>query len=313
MQVRSRAEDAMQDEAFREPGRDGARRRAILTALFVTFLWSTSWVLIRWGLEEIAPLTFAGLRYSLAFLCLAPVLWTRRAEVRAISPRGWAVLISLGLLLYALTQGGQFLALTQLSATTLALCLSMTAALVALVGVATKREPPRALQWLGIGTAVAGALAYFASQGAASGTPLGFAFAGLTVAANAAASLLGRRVNRGRVASPAVLTALSMGFGGAALLVLGLAIEGVPRLSARSWGLIGWLAVVNTALAFTLWNRTLRTLTAAESSVLNNTMLVQVAALAWIFLGETSGPIEVVGLALVVAGTVLVQRRRVPD
>jgi len=36
-----------------------------LQALFVTFLWSSSWVLIKFGLEEIPPLTFAGLRYGL--------------------------------------------------------------------------------------------------------------------------------------------------------------------------------------------------------------------------------------------------------
>jgi drug/metabolite transporter (DMT)-like permease len=42
------------------------RLRAILQALFVTFLWSTSWVLVKIGLEDIPAVTFAGLRYFLA-------------------------------------------------------------------------------------------------------------------------------------------------------------------------------------------------------------------------------------------------------
>ncbi len=46
--------------------------KAVLQALFVTFLWSTSWVFIKLGLTDIPALTFAGLRYSLAFLCLLP-------------------------------------------------------------------------------------------------------------------------------------------------------------------------------------------------------------------------------------------------
>ena len=47
--------------------------QAVLTALFVTFLWSTSWVLIKLGLRASLPaVTFAGLRYGLAFLCLLP-------------------------------------------------------------------------------------------------------------------------------------------------------------------------------------------------------------------------------------------------
>ena len=47
------------------------RLLAILQAVFVTFLWSTSWILIKWNIDEIPPLTFAGLRYSLAFVFLA--------------------------------------------------------------------------------------------------------------------------------------------------------------------------------------------------------------------------------------------------
>ena len=43
------------------------RLRAILQALLVTTLWSTSWVLVKIGLEDIPAVTFAGLRYFLAF------------------------------------------------------------------------------------------------------------------------------------------------------------------------------------------------------------------------------------------------------
>jgi drug/metabolite transporter (DMT)-like permease len=36
------------------------RNKAILQALFVTLLWSSSWVLIKLSIEEIPPLTFAA-------------------------------------------------------------------------------------------------------------------------------------------------------------------------------------------------------------------------------------------------------------
>jgi drug/metabolite transporter (DMT)-like permease len=45
---------------------------AVLQALLVTLLWSTSWVLVKFGLADIPALTFAGLRYTVAFLCLLP-------------------------------------------------------------------------------------------------------------------------------------------------------------------------------------------------------------------------------------------------
>jgi drug/metabolite transporter (DMT)-like permease len=49
-----------------------AQAAAIAQALLVTFLWSTSWVLIKVGLSdlELPPLSFAGLRYLLAALIL---------------------------------------------------------------------------------------------------------------------------------------------------------------------------------------------------------------------------------------------------
>jgi len=283
--------------------------RAALLALLVTFLWSTSWVLIKRGLGEITPLTFAGLRYSIAFLLLLPACWRRRSEVRALSLRDWGGLLALGLVFYALTQGGQFLTLEHLEAITFSLALSFTPVLVAVASVAT-RERPTKRQWTGIVVALCGGALYFLSTGVPSGGAVGLLFAGITLAANAAAALLGRAVNRRQTASPVVVTTISMGIGGICLLASGIGIEGLPTLAPPSWGIILWLAVVNTALAFTLWNVTLRTLSAAESSVINNTMMIQIAVLAWAFLGETLTPIEVAGLAVVAAGTLLVQLRR---
>jgi drug/metabolite transporter (DMT)-like permease len=86
--------------------------------------------------------------------------------------------------------------------------------------------------------------------------------------------------------------------GGGVLLAVAVAHDGVPRLSLSSWLVVGWLAVVNTAVAFTVWNHTMRRLSAMESSLINNTMLVHVAVLAWIFLGERPGARGMLGLAL---------------
>lgn len=47
--------------------------RAVVEALFVTLLWSSSFVLITVGLADIPALTFAGLRYALASVLLLAV------------------------------------------------------------------------------------------------------------------------------------------------------------------------------------------------------------------------------------------------
>jgi drug/metabolite transporter (DMT)-like permease len=121
---------------------------------------------------------------------------------------------------------------------------------------------------------------------------------------------MGREINRSGQLTPALVTAVSMGIGGLTLLVGGAAVQGVPALSPTSWLIILWLAAVNTAFAFTLWNHTLRTLSALESSIINNTMLIQIALLAWLFLGETIRVPQGIGMAIAAAGILIVQLRR---
>ncbi len=96
-----------------------------------------------------------------------------------------------------------------------------------------------------------------------------------------------------------------MGIGSSLLLAVGFIVEGVPRLDLSGWGIVIWLAVINTALAFTIWNHILRSLTAIESNLINNTMLIQIAILAWLFLGEPISVREGAGLILAVLGVQL--------
>lgn len=92
--------------------------RAVLLALLVTFLWSTSWVLIKLGLQaSLPPLTFAGLRYTLAFLCLLPFVLMKPSHLQSIkdfSKSTWFLLVLLGLVFYTITQGAQFIGSTML-------------------------------------------------------------------------------------------------------------------------------------------------------------------------------------------------------
>ncbi len=283
--------------------------RALLQALFVTFLWSTSWVLIKIGLDEVPPLTYAGLRYGLATLVLLPfVLRGGRGAQMAAWPRvTWLRLAILGLVMIAVTQGAQFVALSYLKAQTTTLVLSFTPVLVALLGAVALGERLVGRQVLGIALYLVGAVTFFYPAGLAGAPAIGLAVAGLGLASNAGASVLGRQVNRTASIDPLLVTLVSMGVGGSLLLATGLAVEGWPTLSGRAWAMIVWLAVVNTAFAFTLWNASLRHLSAVASSVVNNTMLIQIAVLAWLFLGEPLGAREIVGLALAAVGALVVQ------
>lgn len=284
---------------------------AVLQALLVTFLWSTSWVLIKFGLEDIPALTFAGLRYTLATLILLPMAHRRRqwGSIRRLSARTWLSLVALGLLFYTVTQGAQFVGLAYLPAITVNLLLSFTTVVVALLGIAMLSEIPTVLQWIGIGLYLVGVFTYFYPLVLPAGEVLGHAVVLVGVLANAASSIIGRSINRRRDLHPLGVTVVSMGIGGLILLAAGVFVQGFPPLSLSSWAIIGWLAAVNTAFAFTLWNHTLRTLSAIESSIINNTMMIQIPILAVIFLGEKLTLREGIGFALAALGTLIVQLR----
>ena len=287
---------------------------AVLQALFVVFLWATSFVFVKIGLQDIPPVTFAGLRYFLAFICLLLVLLFNRSRIELKElPRGvWTRCILLGVLLYAGTQGAIFVALAYLPAVAVNMMWSFSSVVIALLGISLLSERPVWFQWAGMLLAVIGAFIYFYPVDIPQNQTVGLFVAVIGVLANALSAILGRDINRTSRHSPLVVTVISMGVGSILLLIAGVAVEETPTLGLQSWAIILWLALVNTAFAFTLWNHTLRTLTAMESSIINGTMLLWVAIFAVIFLGEPITSREAVGLVATGIGTIIVQLRRKP-
>jgi drug/metabolite transporter (DMT)-like permease len=253
------------------------------------------------------------LRYGLAWLCLTPFILSnqaRRTEFRSLSRTNWVRLGVLGLVFYTLTQGAQFLSLTYLPAAMVSLLLNLTPVAVGVAAIVFQSEHPTAIQWLGIGLATAGVGLYFLPVALPQAQVIGVTIALVGVLANAGSSLLGREINRHQMLSPVLITFVSMGIGSVLLLFIGILTQGFGSMTWQDWAIIFWLAVVNTAFAFTLWNHTLRTLTAVESSVINSLMMPQIAILAYVFLGEGLSVKEIWGLILVGVGVLIVQLKR---
>ena len=209
------------------------RRRATLLALLVTLLWSTSWVLIKLGLRQsLPPLTFAGLRYMLACLCLLPlVLFNRkeRSQLARLSRADWAWLVALGLVYYALTQGTQYLSLNYLPAALVSLLLNLTPIVVALGGLLLLGERPARVQWLGLLVTLAGVGVYFYTASLPESGWLGLGVALLCLLANAASAVMGPMQATRRP-------------GGRA--------SGPPRISRKCFTVEGLVKVTTSALPF---------------------------------------------------------------
>lgn len=252
----------------------------------------------------------------LAFCALMPFVLlnsAHRSAIRSLTSKDWGRLALLGIVFYTLTQGSQFLSLAYLPAAMVSLLLNLTPLVVGLFGILFLREFPSAVQWFGIALTIVGVAVYFLPIGMHDVQGIGLLIAVGGVVSNALSSLLGREANRQAYYSPLIITFVSMGIGSLVLLISGIILQGFGELDWQSWLLIVWLAVVNTAFAFTLWNHTLRTLSAVESSIINSLMMPQIAILAYLFLGETLSGREIAGLVLVGLGVLIVQLRRRPS
>lgn len=282
---------------------------AIATAFFVTILWSSSFVIIKFGLLEIPPLIFAGLRYTFAALILviaALAFPSPQKEIRSLSKRWWGRLILYGVVYYSITMGTQFVGLLLLSATTVSFILNFTIILVVMLAFVFLHERPNLKQIILVFIAVVGAFLYFFPVDILTSSLLGILVVVISLIANAFSAIIGREINRSQQVSALVVTATSMMIGAILLLVAGFLTTPTFILSLNGIIIIVWLAVVNTALAFTLWNQSMQRLTALESTIINSTMLVQIAILSFLFLGEVITLFDWIGIILVMTAAMLI-------
>lgn len=285
------------------------RLLAIMEAYLVTFLWSSSYVLVKIGLTQLSPLTLVALRYVVASAILVPLALARGEAKLLRETKNLLKMVFLGLTGYTVAQGLQCLGLFYLPAVSVTFILNFTPVIVLALGVAFLGEYPTHLQLVGMGLVLLGAYLFFNAPLSAY-TLLGVAITLVSGFGWAAYMVSGRLMFLRERISPLGMTAFSMGFGTAILAAAAFSLEGLSAISLSSWGIVIWLGVANTALAFFLWNHALQRLEAFEISVLQNTMLVQIAVLSWLFLGEELTVMKLIPMALVLVGALIVQLRK---
>jgi drug/metabolite transporter (DMT)-like permease len=216
-------------------------------------------------------------------------------------------MIGLGIVAFAIAPGAIFLSLSLLPVITANLVFQAgIPLLVAFAGGMLLGERTSRRQWLGVVLTVLGVYLTFPAQLAGSEVA-GILLALLAAAAGAASNLLTRYVMRETQLRSRDVTMITVGIGSSLLLAIGLIVEPSPTFNERSIGLLLWLGIVNTALAFTLWNFALRTLRALEAGVIATAQVIEVTLLAWWLLGEPLGPARLISALVILAGVILVQ------
>ena len=286
------------------------RALALAEAFLVTFLWSTSYVLVKMGLREMNPLAFATYRYVIASIILIlPVFHWRGAHMISLDLRRFLVLLLLGFTGYFLAQGLQFFGLYYLPAVTVTFILDLTPIFVLFLGIVFLKETPSISQFIGIAISLAGLFIFFANSALAFNEIIGVILTFISGIAWATYMTVTRYHLREKNEDVVSLTAYSMAFGSIMLLGATILTGNTVQVSFDNWIIILYLSIVNTALAFALWNHALKTLRAYEQSILQNTMLIQIALLAHVFLNEALTTFKISGIIMVFVGVLIVQLR----
>jgi O-acetylserine/cysteine efflux transporter len=271
-----------------------------LAAALIVVMWGLNFTVIRFGLDEFTPFTFAAWRFVLAAL---PVLVVPKPTV------SWTMLAGIGTFLF----GGQFVFL--FFAMQVGLPPGLTSVLVQLQGPLTVvlaalflREHATVGQWLGLAIATVGVVLIGQSvEGSASLLAILLA---LMSALTWATGNLFFRAARG--VSMFAVTAWASLMPTVPLALVALIIDGPATLLtpilAPTWK--GWFVLFYTVvpvmwLGYLIWGTLLRTYPAARVGPIS--LLVPCVALgfaAWL-VGEPVEGLRLVGIVVVLAGVAL--------
>jgi len=271
----------------------------------VSMVWGSSFIIVKIALSELGPLTIGGLRYFLGFACLLPFL---RRRSFALNRDQWVKLAILGFVGYTLANSAIFWSLRFLPATTVSFLMGLITITVLFGGILWLREIPNRIQILGVIIVLAG-MALFFSPGLKPGEPIGIAIFGLGLIGFTLFGLLSRVIVLAGRVDTLTLTAFPLAIGGGLLLALALPLEGIPSASLQIWGLVLFLAAVNTALGYVLYNHSLQSLQAFELNILLNLTTIWTGLLGWWLLDEILSGQQWIGIFIVIVGVMLVQKR----
>ncbi len=286
---------------------DAQRIVAIGESVLATAIWASSFVFVKIGLDYIGPLTIAGFRYFLAFLVLLPFLVRKGMIRQSISKGLWLRLFAIGVSAYTVGNGALFWGLKYLPATTVSFSMSLSPLIILIGGAVWLKEIPTRWQVFGVIVSLLGSALFF-SSGLQSGESVGVVIVFVGLIGFMLFGILGREIAKAKQLDTLTLTTVPLAIGGGFLLLIAFPLEGMPLITTKSVGIVLWLAIVNTALAYVLYNHSLQILTALEMNVMLNLAPLGTALLAWWLLGERLGFVQIIGMIVMIIGVIFVQR-----
>lgn len=278
-----------------------------LGLVLMSLIWGINYSVVKAGLRTLSPLTFNGLRVSMA----AIVLFAIAAFVRDKLPsrRDIITLALLGLIGNGLYQLFFIFGMSRTRAGVAALVVAAGPAWIAIISRMLGREHLPLRGWSGIGLQLLGVACVVGSaQGFEGGRDvmLGAGLIALGSIAWATFSVLLQPYTK--TAHPLHLSAITMASG--ALVLVSIALPDLIKLdwgavSLVEWGAVTYAGIGALVVAYLLFYRGVRVLGATRTAMYGNLQPIVAIAFAWLMLGEQPTVWQLLGAALIMAGLLL--------
>lgn len=295
----------------------GDGSQALIRAMPAVFvlIWSTGFIVARYGMPHAPPMTFLAIRYLLSVACLIAWVWIAGA-IWPSRPRQWLHLSVTGVLMHGIYLGGVWTAVKLGMGAGLSSLLTSLQPVLTAIWLSSRGHRVASAQWLGLSLGLGGLLLVVWAK-------LGIGEAHLANLACAAAALLGITVGtlyQKRYVEPCdVRTANLVQLAAAFAVTLPVAcFEAEPvrwlmqdghanleLLGAMAWSVLG-LTLGGSSLLYLLIQR------GAATSVASLFYLVPptTALIAWALFGESISALTIAGTALTALGVSVVVRPR---
>jgi len=290
----------------------GSRSNGILpTTVFgsLCFVWGSTWLGIKVGLESLPPLLFAGIRFTIAWALLGAWLLVRRTSLPK-DRESWEVMLFLGVtqiaVPYALTfWGEQYMTagLTALLFATLPFFVAVFAHLLV--------PGERLTSWklLGMLVSFLGVATIFSRELMLTSDSFWGGVAVVAAAGSAAcANVVGKKYSES--INSTVNVVVQMGVGALLLVLAGVAVEHGQSLDLNPTSVftILYLSVVGSAFAFAALYWLFTRMEVTRISLFTFITPIVAVALGWLLLSETVDLSVAIGGSLILIGVALVNR-----
>jgi drug/metabolite transporter (DMT)-like permease len=276
--------------------------------LGIIVVWGLNFSLIKIALREMSPEGFNGLRLALTAVLFLSLLKVSGQGFRCERGDLWKLAL-IGILGNAFYQILFIGGLNRTTASNTSFILSISPVIVALLSGVFRIERIHWAAWLGIFISVAGLYLVITGDGGLRLSSENFRgdlmvlgcmllWSVYTVFSKAFLERL----------SPLKFAAITVSIGSLAYLPFSAAaIARIPwgRISFKAWGGLVFSAVFSLVIGYLIWYSSVRRVGNARTAVYSNLTPVFTALFASIFLGESLGPRQIFGAAVILAGVYL--------